>query len=239
MSARISGATTGRPGPFRRFFQVQKILLARRAPRRGMTIQALIQEGVTAKIDWVSGKVVPRTFYVPTLRKRGAVMKRVALVVANIVPMFAWGSGQVVAAPPLDVDLELTLDGEPGNLPQLCDFPVLLELTGKSKVIELGGGRTIFTSPKLKVLATNLNEPANQVSLNITGAVHQTVLEDGSVKSVFTGRNLVLGTLDVPTFLDLTIGHFTFVVAADGTTIVQELSGSGQRIKICDVLAGD
>jgi hypothetical protein len=209
-------------------------LLARRAPRRGMTIQARIQEGVTPKIDWVSGKVVPKTFYVPTLGK-GAVMKRVALVVASIVPMFAWGPGQGVAAPPLDVDLELT---SPGDLGQVCVFPVLFELSGKSKTIELGGGRTIFTSPNLKVVATNVDEPDHQVSLNITGAIHQTRLEAGIVKSVFTGRNLVVGILDVPPFLDLTIGHFTFVLAANGTTIVQELSGTGQRIKICDLLAG-
>jgi hypothetical protein len=32
-------------------------LLARQAPRRGMTIQALIQEKFTARIDWVSCKV--------------------------------------------------------------------------------------------------------------------------------------------------------------------------------------
>jgi hypothetical protein len=166
-------------------------------------------------------------------------MKRVALVVASIVPMFAWGPGQGVAAPPDEVTFDVDLDGEDDedDLPQLCDFPVRLEVTGKSKVIELGRGRTIITSPQLKVVATNLTEPANQVSLNITGAIHQTLLEDGSVESVFTGRNLVLGTLDVPTFLDLTIGHFTFVLAADGT-IGQELSGTGQRIKICDLLAG-
>jgi hypothetical protein len=167
-------------------------------------------------------------------------MKRVAFVVASIVPMFAWGPGQGVAAPPDEVTFDVDLDGEDDedDLPQVCDFPVLLELTGKSKVIELGGGRTIVTAPNLKVVATNLTEPANQVSLNITGAIHQKTLGDGSVKSVFTGRNLVLGTLDVPTFLDLTIGHFTFVLAANGTTIVQELSGTGQRIKICDLLAG-
>jgi hypothetical protein len=195
-----------------------------------MTIQALSQEGVTAKIDWVSGRWFLGRSTFQRLEK-GAVMKRVALVVASIVPMFAWGPGQGVSAPPEDVDPQpITLEG-------VCDFPVLLELTGKSKVIQLGGGRTILTSPNLNVVATNLTEPANQVSLNITGAIHQTLLEDGSVKSVFTGRNLVVGILDVPTFLDLTIGHFTFVLAANGT-IGQELSGTGQRIKICDLLAG-
>jgi hypothetical protein len=197
-----------------------------------MTIQARIQEGVTPKIDWVSGKVVPKTFYVPTLGK-GAVMKRVALVVASIVPMFAWGPGQGVGAPPEDLPLP-----DPFTLEGVCDFPVHLELTGKSRMIPLGGGRTIFTSPNLKVVATNVDEPDHQVSLNITGAIHQTRLEAGIVKSVFTGRNLVVGILDVPPFLDLTIGHFTFVGTEDPPTIVQELSGTGQRIKICDLLAG-
>jgi hypothetical protein len=144
--------------------------------------------------------------------------------------MFAWGPGQGVAAPPDDFEPpEVVLEG-------ICDFPVLLELTGKTKTI-VSPSFTIITSPNLKVVATNLTEPANQVSLNITGATHQETLADGSVKSVFTGRNLVVGFLDVPPFLDLTIGHFTFVLAPDGT-IGQELSGTGQRIKICDVLAG-
>jgi hypothetical protein len=83
------------------------------------------------------------------------------------------GPDQGVAAPPGDADQEITLDGQldpetgefaRGNGPQHCDYPVLLEVTGKSKVIDLGGGRFIVTSPNLKVVATNLDKPTNQES---------------------------------------------------------------------------
>jgi hypothetical protein len=104
-------------------------------------------------------------------------------------------------------------------------------LSGKEQVPDLPGDRFIFTSPGLTATLTNL-ETGNQETLSITGAFHQTTLENGDVQTVATGRNL-LG--DPEAGFVLAIGDFSFVFDKKGK-LVQPLSGEGQLIDICELL---
>lgn len=120
-----------------------------------------------------------------------------------------------------------TIDG-------ICAFPVLVELSGKAKTIELTGGKTIFTSPGLVATFTNLDDPAKQEVLGITGAFHQFVFANGDTELIGTGRNLVIGfDPDVP--FAVTIGNFRFVIDED-FNLVQPLTGNGQVIDVCRLL---
>jgi hypothetical protein len=114
----------------------------------------------------------------------------------------------------------------------LCDFPVLFEVSGKAKFIDLPGARAIDASPGLRVTLTNVEDPANQVSYVITGAFHETELADGSLAVVATGRNLLFD----PSFgMFLTIGRFTFVVDEEGN--LTRPTGKGRMIDVCARLA--
>lgn len=116
--------------------------------------------------------------------------------------------------------------------PGVCAFPLLIEFSGKAKTIELGEGRTIFTSPRLTTTITNLQNQ-NQETLGITGAFHQTILANGDVVFVVTGRNLLF---DPFAGLVLAIGRFSFVFDAEGN-LIQPLEGTGRQVDICDLLA--
>jgi hypothetical protein len=114
----------------------------------------------------------------------------------------------------------------------LCTFPIEISGTGKAKTIKLPGDRFIFTSPGLYITVTNLDDPSKQVTLNVTGAFHQTTEQDGSVVTVSTGRSL----LDDPQAgFVLAIGNFSFVFDADGN-LIQPLQGQGQLIDVCAMI---
>lgn len=114
-----------------------------------------------------------------------------------------------------------------------CGFPVLVVLSGKGKTIELGGGRTILTAPGLAATLTNL-ENGSQETIGITGAVHQTALENGDVATVWTGRNALFDPLIPGLFL--VIGRFSAVLDAGGN-VVEPLQGSGRLVDVCALLA--
>jgi len=90
-------------------------------------------------------------------------------------------------SPPEDIDFTMTIPA--GGV---CPFGVEISGTGKAKTIVLPGDRFIFTSPGLHATLTNLDDPAKQVTLNITGAFHQTTEQDGSVVTVSTGAQSVI-----------------------------------------------
>jgi hypothetical protein len=130
-------------------------------------------------------------------------------------------------------DVEGTIVVNPGDYPGSCDFPFSLELSGKGKAIELPGGRLILTSPGLFVTVTNLEEPENQATFNITGSIHQSTRENGDVVTVMTGRNFAI---DPEAGTTVVIGRFSFVFDAAGN-LVQPQTGEGQRIDVCELLS--
>jgi hypothetical protein len=91
--------------------------------------------------------------------------------------------------------------------------------------------------PGLEATLTNLDDPSNSLTLNVTGSFHQTTLEDGSVLTELAGRNLVFDPEidDGEPGLVLTIGHFSFIVDNQGN-LVQPLEGQGQVVNVIDLL---
>lgn len=114
-----------------------------------------------------------------------------------------------------------------------CTFPVHVEITGKTKTIELPGHRTLITAPGMDALLTNL-DTGQQVRLNITGAAHTTVEADGDQVTVATGRNVLIDPVVEPHF-GLTRGRFTYAFDETGT-LIQARSGRGHVTNVCTLL---
>jgi hypothetical protein len=160
------------------------------------------------------------------------VVKRAIVMALSVVLALVVAAPMAVAArqaPPIPV--EGSQDLEAGAVFGRCDFPIRFELSGKGQTLVLPGDRFIFTSPELTATLTNL-ETGKQETLVITGAFHQTTLENGDVVTVATGRNL-LG--DPEAGFVLAIGNFSYVFDKKGN-LVQPLSGEGQLVDICTLL---
>src|SRR4028118_632433 len=97
------------------------------------------------------------------------------------------------------------IDFEPDTLRGYCDFPVLFEVSGKNKAIELPNGDVLFKNPGVRVTLTNL-ETDKQVTYVSTGTTRLTELEGGDLRLITTGRTVLfnesIGIL-------VTIGRFT------------------------------
>jgi hypothetical protein len=162
-------------------------------------------------------------------------MKRIVLLMVGIFMAL------VVAAPMVSAqsnagapgDASGTIVVNPGDYPGSCEFPFSLEFSGKAKTIELPNGGFIFTSPGLDVTITNLEEPENQATFNITGSVHQSTSENGDVTTVLTGRNFAI---DPEAGTTVVIGTFSFIFDAEGN-LIQPQTGTGQRIDVCELLS--
>ena len=117
------------------------------------------------------------------------------------------------------------------------DFPLEIVISGKSKTIELSDDRIISLSPGLNATLTNLDDPSNALTLNITGSFHQTTLEDGSVLTEYDGRNLLADPFidDGEAGFVLAIGHFSTIFDNE-SNLVQPLEGQGQIVNVIDLL---
>jgi hypothetical protein len=158
------------------------------------------------------------------MRRSAAIAFGVILVLSAVAPIATAVAQQ---GPPEDVTDSFTIEG-------ICEFPVLVELNGKAKTIELPGGSTLFTSPQLTAIFTNLDNPSHRETLGITGAIRQTVLANGDVELVFTGRNLIIGFDPIAGFV-ITIGRFSLAFDTD-FNVTQPLTGNGQMIDVCGLL---
>lgn len=135
-------------------------------------------------------------------------------------------------APSFVQDQPTQVDETPFTV-EFCGFPVEVVLSGKEKPIELPAGRTILASPGLTATLTNLNNGV-QLTLNITGALHQRALGNGDVEIVSTGRSALFAP--VVEGLVLVVGRWSYVLDADGN-LVRPLQGSGQLIDVCERLS--
>jgi hypothetical protein len=116
---------------------------------------------------------------------------------------------------------------------QGCQFDTSISIEGTIKELNVGD-RTIFIGPRARATVTNLEEPSNQVTLDIPGSFHLTELSDGTVVYDVDGRNLLWGGT-LPT-VTLTIGTFTFALDPSGNE-VQALEGHGQTIDVCAMIS--
>lgn len=164
-------------------------------------------------------------------------MKRIMLLMVGIL------SALVVAAPMVSAqsdnggapeDVSVTYGPEIlAQFPGHCDFPMQLEISGKTKTIEQGNGGVIITSPGAFATATNTAN-GEQATFNITGSLHKSTLENGNVKTVMTGRNFALDPV-AGTFVS--IGSFTYINDPTDTTNLVPVSGNGQMIDVCELLS--
>ncbi len=67
-------------------------------------------------------------------------------------------------------------------------FPVLVEVAGKLKLLELPGGRTILVAPGFNETFTNGNT-GTTLTLNVTGPIQNNSLPDGGTELVFSGSD--------------------------------------------------
>jgi len=108
---------------------------------------------------------------------------------------------------------------------------VLYEVSGKTKVIELPNGDTLFKNPGSRVTLTNL-ETGKQVTYVATGTMRLTESENGELLLITTGRTVLsdenIGIL-VP------IGRFTLVIDEEGN--FSQPTGNGRLIDACAQLA--
>ena len=131
--------------------------------------------------------------------------------------------------PPIEFEDSFTIEG-------ICEFPVLVELSGKTKTIVLPGGRTTFIFPGEVATFTNLDDPTKHDTLGITGAIRERILENGDIELVFTGRNLIIGFDPTAPFV-ITIGQFTVAFEPEPPfDITQPLTGNGRVINVCELL---
>ena len=114
-----------------------------------------------------------------------------------------------------------------------CSFPMQLEISDKTKTMEQGNGGVIITSPGAFATVTNTDN-GEQATFNITGSAHKSILENGNVKTVMTGRNFALDPV-AGTFVSM--GHFTFINDPTDTTNLVPVSGEGRMIDVCALLS--
>ena len=162
-------------------------------------------------------------------------MNRIVLLVVGVLAALVVAAPMVIAQPiggkPTDVSEE-PIDLDSGAVFGNCDFPIRLEYSGKAKTLQLPGERFIFTSPGLTATLTNV-ETGEQETVTITGAFHQTTLDNGDVVTEATGRNL-LG--DPEAGFVIAVGNFSYVFDAEGN-LIQPLEGEGQLIDVCGLLS--
>jgi hypothetical protein len=116
----------------------------------------------------------------------------------------------------------------------LCDDGVSrLEVSGKTKTIEQGNGGVIITSPGAFATVTNLAN-GEHATFNVTGSAHKSILANGNVKTVMTGRNFALDPV-AGTFVS--IGRFTFINDPTDSTNLVPVSGKGRMIDVCALLS--
>lgn len=164
------------------------------------------------------------------MRKSSLVVASIVSALASILVLPAADAQRTGGTPPIDVNNTQVI--EPGQFTWACPFPVQVQTSGKGGTIALPGGGFIFTSPGLDATLTNLNS-GSSVTVNITGTFHQTTDTTGATTTIVTGRNL-LGDPDAG--FVVAIGSFSFKFAADGITLLQALSGTGQQIHVCPLI---
>jgi hypothetical protein len=130
-------------------------------------------------------------------------------------------------------NVSLTFDVNVGDPFGSCAFPIRISAQGKGKTIQLPSGNFISTSPGLDATVINLDDPTNQVTLNITGSFHVSTDPDGSTLFVVTGRNLLA---DPIAGIVLAIGDFSFAFDAAGGLIQPLTAQGGTLVDVCALI---
>jgi hypothetical protein len=131
--------------------------------------------------------------------------------------------------------------GEPNTLRRFCEFPVLVEGSGKVKWIESGNALLISPAPGFTVTMTNAEEPENQITVSDTGVYHVTLLADGKELWETTGTIFLLFEKDFTEEMQqgiyLVHGQTTVVQDAKGNWDASTFRIEGQVTDVCAILA--
>lgn len=141
-------------------------------------------------------------------------------------PSFARGGN---APTPYASPLELLQEGT-----DICGFPVYQAFDGKTKTIELPGGRSITIWPQLRGTFVNGNT-GTSISFSSTGTGHTNPLPDGGFELVIVGHNPLGLDVDGHPVFSIASGRFTIVFDAAGN-VVQPLAGVGSIVDACELL---
>ena len=149
-------------------------------------------------------------------------------VVAALAPLLVAGFAHAGGSPPTDASFTFDIPAGAG-----CDFPVNWTLTGKGAVISLPGDRYIVTAPQQTIVVTNLDAPANSVTLVVTSAFHESTDENGDLVIVTTGRSIIGDP--IANTMVFAVGTFSFRVDPVNGALL-DLSGKGQMSDVCAMI---
>lgn len=170
--------------------------------------------------------------------RRSIMIVLIALLALAVAAPQAFAQSNGGAPEPYDVEGVLPPLSDPDHIAAACEFPVRYESSGFTKEIDLPERpgeveRTITIFPASSYTLTNVNDEENKVTLNTTGAQHQTTLANGDVVTVVTGLNL---QGDPEAGFVLAKGKFSYVFDQGGI-LIQPLEGTGELIDVCELLS--
>ena len=110
-----------------------------------------------------------------------------------------------------------------------CDFAVHFEGSGKIKEIQKPDGGTLVPAPGSAITLTNVEEPANQVTVHNDAAWKYTPLPNGETLVEIPGS-----VISWPP-LQLLVGRHTYLIDSKGNETL--VSSAGQEIDLCASLA--
>lgn len=145
----------------------------------------------------------------------------------SVVPLAAAVLAVLTAAPASAAPPEEFSDTGTYPAGTLCQFPLQIEFSGKSKVLERDG-YVIITGPRNVLVLTNAATGAS-ATVRLGGIFKDADLGGGRTATVATGRNFV-GTRNAG--LVLLVGRFEFTLDA-GFNLIGDYEGRGQIIDLC------
>lgn len=156
----------------------------------------------------------------------------IAAMLLMVVAQPAWAQPEVF--PPESADSDGVLEA------LWCGFDVGVQIEGKGGAI-LFDDRAIITAPGMEAHLTNLATGA-MVSLKIQGTFHDTFLDDdGNVRTLNVGRNLLFGYFDGDPGLFLTVGKVVTDWNVNDLPVnifdVIESESPGKMVDVCALLS--
>lgn len=149
-------------------------------------------------------------------------MRRTPALLATAAVLAVLPASSAAAAPPEEFDVSIDY---PAGV--VCAFPLSLDASGKTKVIDRGDS-TIVTGPRNVFTLTN-DATGASTTQRLGGIFKDRSLGGGLTATVSTGRNLVLTSNAGAVLL---VGRYEFTLDADGA-LVGRYEGKGQLVDLC------
>ena len=151
------------------------------------------------------------------------------------------GAALLALVPPATAEPPTPVDPTPELLAagEACQFPISVVGTGKAGGIDLPHNPRFFAiepSPGLKLTVTNLDDPANTVTVNASGAFRYVALPDGGTVIRASGHNFLYALPGIGATALATTGPITITISADGEPTAIDVSRARVR-DLCAELA--